>query len=313
MDRRLWRLLLLTMIAAGLLLSAARSGRAAGQPITVPAGFEAHIEAPGVTVYERAPADGEPEYVQVVDLGAGARLELWHGAMEDAGVGEGIYGGNSPRFQRQFLPDVWQSLAAEISDVVCLSNGSYFKDTIDGMWVDPTQLAFPLKKDGVMLSEGYERYRFSSRRQMLELWPDRARITPYSLFSLRGSTAPDVVVGLDAGAPVRASERLGRTMIGVLGEGEQEVLLIYNGAAVTQREARETLRAFGARNVMMLDGGGSTQLSCLGADYIEQVRPLPQMLATISAVAVEPPADDLTRFERNLARWLGWLFERVVE
>jgi hypothetical protein len=113
---------------------------------------------------------------------------------------------------------------------------------------------------------------------------------------------------------VRATEELGRTIVAVSdgdGDGINERLLIYSGAAATQGHAIATLRSFGAQTVMMLDGGGSAQLSCDGASFIRRVRPLPSMMATVAGGSQRSDAIDsanyLTFFEKALARWLRLL------
>jgi hypothetical protein len=75
-------------------------------------------------------------------------------------------------------------------------------------------------------------------------------------------------------------------MLGVAdgdGDGRSEILLLYSATAATKAQAVSTLRAFGARALVMLDGGGSTQLMCAGEGYIVQSRPLPQMVAVMAA------------------------------
>jgi hypothetical protein len=51
----------------------------------------------------------------------------------------------------------------------------------------------------------------------------------------------------------------------------------------TQKEAAKTLYSFGAAKVMMLDGGGSTQLVCGGQAYRYTERALPQALGVSAA------------------------------
>ena len=267
-------------------------------PIRPPDGFTPAAFAPGVHVYHRHGDHGAFEYVQIVDLSSGARLDFLHGPIVDPGAGRGIYGGNSPSFNRQFLSAIWESLPAgdpEAADagaanaaVLCLSNGQFFLDTRNGAWVDPTELAFPVKSNGVILSEGYERWKFRSKRVMLEIWPGGwATISPYSGFAFYRSTAPDIMVGLSEQARVRSLEELGRTYVGVVdgdGDGLREIILLYSATAATQEMAVATLRSFGARELMMLDGGGSTQLLCQGQSFVFRARPLPQTIATIPAV-----------------------------
>lgn len=261
-------------------------------PITVPEGFTPAAAALGIHVYHRHD-DGAIEYVQIVNLSSGARLDFLHGPVADPGIGRGIYGGNSPSFHRQFLPYIWESLPAGDPPVLCLTNGQFFLDTRNGARVDPTELAFPVKSKGVILSEGYERWKFRGRRAMLEIWPGGwATISPFSGFALYRSAAPQIMVGLSESASVRSFEELGRTYFGIVdddGDGLSEILLLYSATAVTQDTAVTTLRAFGARETMMLDGGGSTQLMCDGQSYIFRARSLPQTIATFPAQPEAPP------------------------
>lgn len=257
-------------------------------PIPPPDDFTPAAFAPGVHVYHRHGDDGALEYVQIVDLSAGARLDFLHGPIVEPGVGRGIYGGNSPSFNREFLSAIWGTLAAGDPPVLCLANGQFFLDTRNGAWVDPTELAFPVKSDGVILSEGYERWKFRSQKVMLEIRPGGwATISPYSGIAFYRSTAPDIIVGLSGRARVRSLEELGRSYVGLVDgdrDGLREILLLYSATAATQETAVATLRAFGARELMMLDGGGSTQLLCQGQSFIFRARSLPQTIATIPAV-----------------------------
>lgn len=275
--------------------------------LDLPPRFELWTSAPGVEVYE---SEEGTEFVQVIDLRSGARLDFWYRLATgpspiNQGRSEGIFGGNSPAFERHYLPSVWEEAVA--NEALCLANGQFFRDTINGRWVDPTELAYPLKSDGVMVSEGYERYKFRRHRQMLALWPAEASIMPLNRAALYGSTAPDIIAGLAETAPVRSSESLGRTFVGTAdrdGDGRSETVLIYSGEAATQREAAGTLRAFGANAVMMLDGGGSNQLLCEGSSLINRVRPLPQMIATVPGgpiVGEEAPVLELLK--QHLAEW----------
>lgn len=280
------------LVAFGTTAGATPDVDAPPPPISTPEDFTPAAFAPGVHVYHRHGDDGALEYVQIVDLSAGARIDFLHGPIAAPGIGRGIYGGNSPSFNRQFLSNIWNALPERDPEaanpaVLCLTNGQFFLDTRNGAWVDPTELAFPVKSDGVMLSEGYERWKFRSQRVMLEIWPGGwVTISPLSAFALYRSTAPDIIVGLSEQARVRSFEELGRTYVGVVDgdrDGLREILLLYSATAATQATAVATLRAFGARELMMLDGGGSTQLMCQGQSYIFRARSLPQTIATVPA------------------------------
>jgi hypothetical protein len=167
-----------------------------------------------------------------------------------------------------------------------VGNGSFFLDMEDGSRVNPTVLSFPLKRNGVVISEGDDSRRFRSARLMLQLWDDHAEIAPLSRQAFYESSAPDVVTGLSPRAPIRSLAQVGRSWIGTAdhdGDGLHEILYLYSGLAVTQRHVEELLRSFGATSLLMLDGGGSTQLMCGGEGYIMQSRPLPQTIVSLQA------------------------------
>ncbi|MDT8307498.1 MAG: hypothetical protein RRC07_16315 [Anaerolineae bacterium] len=300
--------LCLTLLAMATL---APAGALANAPAQVgdrtPADFSLLLAGRGVTIYlseeepddatstgdgdsaEGGEATAEPvlrrELMQVVDLSTGARLTLHHGPILERGNGDGIYGGPNPRIQRQYLETVWQ-VAADHAHAFCVSNGTFFLDMQNGARVDPTELSFPLKSDGLVVSEGNEHRRFRNARVMLELWSDHATIVPLSRQAFYSSDAPDVVVGLSPRASLRSLARVGRSWIGTAdhdGDGLHEILYLYSALAVTQSHAERVMRAFGAQAMLMLDGGGSTQLICEGDGYITQSRPLPQTLITLQA------------------------------
>lgn len=283
-------LLLALLVPAGLLSRGAVAQVPLGQ---VPAGFAPLLSATGVTVYEEVGNDVNAEvFVQVVNLESGAEVKLLHGPIVEGGLGEGVYGGANPRFKRQYLPAIWTDFLASNETALCLVNGTYFKDTENGYRVDPTTISFPLKQDGVVVSEGHDSYRFYRHRRMLLLWPQHAEIARLDVSELYSSSADQVLVGLGERARVRATERLGRTFLGVAdgdGDGVRETVLIYSGEAASQEEAVATLRAFGALEIMMLDGGGSSQLLCEGQQIIERSRPLPQTIITVPAQEQKPP------------------------
>jgi hypothetical protein len=303
------RPLLFVLLGCLLLVPAAvlATARVQDGGATIPAGFSLVTAGRGVRVYlsEEEPPEEEAETVdedggeegeevvapvlrkelmQVIDLSSGARLAVHHGPILER-AGDGIYGGPNPRISRQYLETVW-SVATEEPDAFCVSNGTFFLDMRDGSRVDPTVLSFPLKSDGIVISEGHEARRFRSARVMLELFGDHAAIVLLSRQAFYGSDAPDVVTGLSPRASLRSLAKVGRSWIGTAdhdGEGQHETIYLYSALAVTQAHAEQVMRAFGAETMLMLDGGGSTQLICEGEGYIVQSRPLPQTMITLQA------------------------------
>lgn len=255
-----------------------------------PAGFYPVASASGVDLYQKDYPGGNPDYVQVVDLAHGGKVTLRHAGIVDLGVGGGAYGGNNPTFNRELMVDAWDDFRIRDSNAFCITNGAFFSTD-----ADPTPLAFPLKIDGVILSDGYARDEYPDQKLMLEIWSDHADIRPLTLEGLYTSTAPNILGGLSEEANKDPDAYLGRTFAGVQdgdGDGTYDIVLIFNSQTTRQADAARVLRNFGVDKVIMLDGGGSTQLICQGTSYIRSGRPIPQFLA-VASLAVSPFAVDV--------------------
>jgi len=127
---------------------------------------------------------------------------------------------------------------------------------------------------------------YPDQKLLLALWPGKADIVDLSKESLYGTEAPDTLGGLTEEANKRAKFSVGRTFVGIDdrdGEDGFETILVFSTRTAKQTGAAAVLREFGADKVMMLDGGGSTQLLCKTGHYIRSDRPIPQALAIIAA------------------------------
>jgi len=250
---------------------------------TVPPDFSLVIAEPGTALYRKHYPNGRSDFVQVINLGQGAAIKLLHGKVVDAGTGQGVYGGNNPAFWRQTLREAWNEFALSQSNAFCITNGQFFSAR-----EDPTQFAFPLKKDGNIISDGYGLHAYPSQKLMLEIWRDESDIVPLSKEALYSSSALDIIAGLSEYASGRRPNIVtGRTFVGVADrnqDGKHEIILIFTSKRARKTEAATVLRRFGADKVMMLDGGGSTQLICKGVSYIRAARPIPQTIAVLSRV-----------------------------
>jgi len=245
-----------------------------------PPGFELIRSENGVELYKKDYKGGSPDYVQVIDLRQGAKVVLLYGTISSSGSGKGAFGGNDPRFVSQSLKSYWQELTAEYDAAFCVTNGQFFF-----MQESPTRLPFSLKVNGKILSDGYEVKNFPNQKLMLELWEDHARIRTLTKGTLYTSSAPNIVAGLDEEARKRIDHFVGRTFVGVDDrnrDGRAEIVLIFNTLSARQKDAAQVLREFGADQVMMLDGGGSTQLTCDGQNYIASERLVPQALGIVA-------------------------------
>lgn len=250
------------------------------QEVQVPAGFYPLASATGVELYRKDYAGGNPDYVQMVDLSRGGKVSLRHAGINDPGAGGGAYGGANPTFNRDILVDAWDVFRTQDADAFCITNGGFFSTD-----VNPTPLAFPLKVDGVIVSDGYAGNEYPDQKLMLEVWDDHVDIRPISLEALYTSQAPSILGGLSEDADKSPEDYIGRTFAGVLDSdrnGIFESLLIFNSQTTRQADAARVLRNFGAEKVIMLDGGSSTQLVCQGTSYIGSMRAVPQFLAVSS-------------------------------
>lgn len=251
-------------------------------PLTdIPPGFHLVDAAQGVQLYRKDYTNGSPDYVQVIDLSLGARVELAFGEITEVRPEKGSFGGPDPRMTSPALQTYWQKINSQEKDAFCVTNGGFFY-----MPEYPTRLAFPLKVDGQIITEGWGIDTYIGEHLILELWDDQADIQELSAEALYDSEAPDILGGLTELANKRAKFAVGRTFVGVDdrdGNREHEILLILNTQTAVQSAAAQVLRDFGADEVMMLDGGGSTQLLCRSGYHINSDRPIPQALAVIAA------------------------------
>jgi hypothetical protein len=247
---------------------------------SIPSGFSLVISDTGTELYRKDYQGGNPDFVQVVNLSEGAAIELLHGNIVDPGIGNGVYGGDNPLFKRQTLQEIWIDFSSSNNNAFCVTNGQFFVDT-----VDPTNFAFPLKKDGKYASDGYGFGEYPNQKLILEIWDDKVDIVPLTKETLYSSSASDIVAGLTEDANKGPQNSTGRTFIGISdsnNDGKHEIVLIFNSKTAKQSEAANVLRSFGADKIIMLDGGGSTQLVCNGLDYVSSSRTIPQSIGVLS-------------------------------
>lgn len=258
-------------------------GFAQSSDFPVPEGFYLIKSSPGVDLYQKDYSGGSPDFVQVLDLSRGAQLIPMHGNIVERRQGKGAYGGDDASFTSHSLQEYWKELSSQYQEAFCVLNGQFFY-----MQESPTRLPFPLKVDHEIVSDGYGINEFPDNKLLLEIWSNKARITPLSYASLYGSSAPDIIAGLTQTANKRSDRYVGRTFVGVDDrdqDGNAETLLIFNSKISRQADAAAMLYSFGADQVMMLDGGGSTQLTCHGESMVNSDRPIPQAIGVVASSA----------------------------
>jgi len=239
----------------------------------------------GLYLYRKDYQNGNPDFIQALDLSKGAGLLLMHAPIREVLTSKGQYGGDDARFESRSLQDYWREASIQNENAFCVTNGSFFY-----MPEYPTRLPFSLKVDGEIVTEGFGGYgpqAYIGQRLMLEIWDDHADIRELTGSALKNSTAPNIIAGLMEDANKNAKKAVARTFVGIQDEdqdGEFEILYLLNTSTAVQTEVAATLRELGAEKIMMLDGGGSTQLICDGEWVIESERLIPQAIATYAGV-----------------------------
>jgi hypothetical protein len=193
------------------------------------------------------------------------------------------------------MQSFWNEFSSSDPNAFCITNGQFFY-----LPEDPTRIAFPLKVDGRVISDGYGINEYPGKKLMMEMWTGRADIRELTQEDLYDSTAPNIIAGLSEEANKRGKFYVGRTFTGIEDadkDGAYETIFIFNTLSARQVDAARVLKSFGADKVMMLDGGGSAQLLCQGNDYVRSERFVPQALAV--AAGPEPtPTPSMEKMER---------------
>ncbi|WP_017662254.1 phosphodiester glycosidase family protein [Baaleninema simplex] len=219
------------------------------------------------------------DVVQEIDLSAGVSLQLF----DDRAIAPGEasqaddYGnfpqydtGVSVRVRAQPLRQHWHNLVEDWGDrAFSVFNGQFFGSS-------PLQLAFPVKANGTIYSGGYAgEGEYAGEKVLLAISGDEAQILPFPEVGFPEnplfSPVPDLIVGLNEWADKGIKRNVGRTFVGVGdrdGNGTNETLWVLTSPRSTQLRASRVLQAFGASAVMMLDGGGSTQLMVRGVEFV---------------------------------------------
>lgn len=238
----------------------------------------------GIQLYSNPRGD----FVQVIDLNQGASIELYLG--EQVGEGESAaYGGQSPLFKLQTLQQFWLELSQTYHErAFSVCNGQFFN------LKNPSQLAFPVQVNGKLITTGYAgKSEFPQEKVVLGISKNKTDILPFSEDSnFKKDSFPfaNAIVGIQEDGGTRSREWYSkdpfkerpRTFIGV---ADLHLIFILTSPGKTQGNAAQLLKDFGAKKVMMLDGGGSTQLIVTGTELVSstdtQARMIPQAIGVL--------------------------------
>ena len=246
--------------------------------MTIPSGYRVITTRSGVQCYQKDNAGGAPDYVCIVDLRQ-ARVRTVHSAR------------SGDNFGCKSLRNLWNDAAALESGIITRAiviNGTFF-----GTDFYPTQFAFPYKQEGTLLTYGKDCPAHVPSVRNLHLWWDRqyAAVSTYSCSAVDQAaltsfgSAPDILGTLDWTYSKNSTSPIPRTFVGVQdqdGNGTRETLLIFSSALATQSYARQQLINFGANEIVMFDGGGSSALIINGIDKVSTARTLPNALVVLA-------------------------------
>jgi len=228
-------------------------------------GYKLLKHSPGVYLYRNGAI-----YIQKIHLDQGAKLSFAHGGMPKPGR----FKFHQLRVYWRYLKSVWYG-----DDLFSVVNGAFWK-----VGENPARLALPLKIHGVIYSRGFDSTSYINRDKALlfQLRDDNAEIIDFvHPDQLDYLTAHSIIGGLNWQARRRVMEYTGRTIIATGDEGRTVYILSTRQAR--QNQANKILKDdFGADRIMMLDGGGSSQMICRGTGYVITGRALPQVIGVVS-------------------------------
>lgn len=252
------------------------------KPIQDISAIKTILTVPGIKVYKQ-----KLDYIIEIDLSAGAEIEFLFGDVTNPGINQGAYGDNDPEFQRQNIQEIWQKLSPQNQRLTCLINAQFFRNDQN----KSTALAFPIKWDGVKITDGYAgEIEYPTEKKMLTINQDVANITDFLPADWLNSKSPNILVSLSPDADKGIFKKTGRTFVGVSDrnhDGINETIVIFASRYASQIHAKSILQAWQAKDMIMLDGGGSTQLICHDQILIDSPRTIPQFIGIFQGKSVD--------------------------
>lgn len=231
--------------------------------------FRSIINVQGVEVYKKDNVQGKSEYVTVVNTEK-ATINNLVGVVDTA----------NGTIRKKVLTEFWQDATNQNTPTKkarVVINGTFFS-TND----DPTGIAFGLKVRGKVITYGYaigKEYPGLIRVFEFGRMGKGGRISPYGRNIFENQLSTDIVGALDVTANKSANRYLPRTFVGI---NRDNKIIFYSSNYARQIDATNTLKAFGAAYMAMLDGGGSTGIVIDGKPIIATNRAIPHAIALYS-------------------------------
>ncbi len=246
----------------------------------------------GIVTFKKDYSNGAPDYVTLVNLEK-AGIRSLTGTITNPGTGAGVFGGNNPTISRKHLDEFWsQGVSKWGNNLYAVVNCGFFSTNFD-----PTTLAFPLKEENKHISDGYgsnNEYQNPFQLKTLSFQNKKATIDTFNNANSLGSWLHaanglrNIAGGLDKNANKGPNNFVGRTFIGLVDsnqDGINDIALLFNSSFASQNGAVNVLTndfTCKPENIIMFDGGGSTQLIMKNQSYISSSRTIPHALAIIS-------------------------------
>ncbi|MBE8987718.1 phosphodiester glycosidase family protein [Nostoc sp. LEGE 12450] len=235
----------------------------------------------GAALYKKELPNGNEAYLQVINLRK-IHIDQIIGEVDNMGINEGkYYQGESKYYSPFFKRHLFSEVAEEYkkfysNNVFSIINCSFFEQ-----YESSTQLSFPIKLNGVVISGGNSPYGpikqpkdkyYSNIRLKALVWDNKqAYITDYNQVSgapLNQNRVKNAIVTYrysDHPAKVLAQNQANKyQVIGTLdkdGVKGDELLLVMTVNKATLDEAADLLRKLGVKgDIITVDGGRSTYL-----------------------------------------------------
>jgi Phosphodiester glycosidase len=227
----------------------------------IPTGYQRILDSSGVRVFKNS---DRADYITSIDLKQSTAINL-----------TGKYtGAPDGKVSHRSMSEFWQDAVAKNTSqqqAQVVINGAFF-----AQYKQATGIAFGLKSAGTVISYGYGLDEFPGLNKAIA-WNNttkQVKIADYDRATFDRAEFPEVVGALAETAGKRANRPLARTFIGV----KDSTILVFSSKAARQVDAVNALKSFGAKQVAMLDGGGSTGLVVNGQKLIDTGTSVPHAI-----------------------------------
>ncbi len=235
----------------------------------------------GAALYKKQLTNGNEAYLQVIDLGK-MHIDQITGEVDSMGLNEGkYYKGEGAYYSPFFKNKLFSEVADEYKKLYADNTFSMINCSFFEQYESSTQLSFPIKLNGVVITGGTSPYGpikepkdkfYNNIRLKTLVWDNKqAYITDYNQVNgtpLNQKAVKNAIVTYrysDHPAKVLAQNQANKyQVIGTLnkdGVKGDELLLIMTVNQTTLDEAADLLRKLGVKgDIITVDGGRSTYL-----------------------------------------------------